>query len=1222
MKVRFAISLLLLLTVGAVSWPPVSFAPGDHFHDPAASAVGEVRSPIPAAVREVRNLIPAAHAGADAVVLAGETVPFWGNGASPEYEIVEYMWDFDGDGVNDFVSRESGHTTFTFYGTGRYQCVLTVVDSEGQTARDTRRIVVVADGPAAERARQTLAPARYTVRNAADGVTHRYAVMINGGSEERFWIDVEVGYDMLVNGYGFSPDDVYLLNYRGESYYGDNPDGMIDYEARLENVDSVFAELAVRTDEDDEVFIWITDHGRGYRGPEDQYYGYLAGYASVDPGDEPDYLESEFRLRTFITGGDYAEVYNHGMNVWAPYKAYESPNVYRFYRRKYVSHFDSVYVESADEFFSDDDVYIEQFYDYALGDTNRDGRIDANIGEVYDFDGDGDPPYDPADSTYDEDDWGAVDIMSDDYNYLSTAMPEGGYPYKIFDDGLQGKLCIDLAYAGGIPEIDGRDEDNAGLFDWMDVNMDGDTEDTVSIDELVCLYIDELSDDDLAMFVDRLSVAKITTVAMPCYSGGLIEDLSAANHGISTATTEEDASSGNGFIRDFTAALHGFDQYGIPVDADADENGYVSMTEAFNYAAPRNSYLHIPQYDDNGDGIPQEAPVPAGGDGTFGASTYLCDIGAETVATPGIDPDGGFYQLSKYVYITCPTPGAVIRYTTDNSDPKPTSPEYMGSILVDHRMVLKARAYKDGCLPSAVAEAAFFMPGNSIVFVKPDGDDINDGSSWAAAKRTIAGALDVVSAGDDVWVKGDSGAVYAERITVPVDVAMYGGFGGGESDPSERYSFPREAGDSLATIIDGGDGGTVVTIEAGASAVTLIDGLTIRNGFAAMGGGVYIDSGSPTVLRCTVTGNFATFYGGGIYCNQYSDPAIGECRVTGNESVYCGGGIQSSNGSSPVVYNSIVAENSAGTYGGGLFLWASSSLCTPRLINCLIANNTAGQYGAGVVSRDMSNLEMINCTVAGNTATRGGGLYLEECASRIANCIFRYNDATSYADNIKLALGAELTVSYTAVPAGYPSVHIDGDCVLAWGDGCIDADPLFTDPDGPDDDPVTSADNDYRLLVDSPCIDAGDNDALPGGLATDVDGCPRLIDCIYVTPDPGHGAPPVVDMGACEWQYPSNVEAEPFPRYVTALRQNYPNPFNPLTTVSFSVAKRGRVAIRIYDVSGRLVRTLTDAIYERGPHTVTWDGVNENGRRVASGVYLYCMETGAVKRMKKMVLIR
>jgi hypothetical protein len=67
------------------------------------------------------NLIPAAEAGLDAVVIVGEAVPFWGSGVSPEYGTVKYAWDFDGDGVNDFVSKESGHTAITFCETGSYR---------------------------------------------------------------------------------------------------------------------------------------------------------------------------------------------------------------------------------------------------------------------------------------------------------------------------------------------------------------------------------------------------------------------------------------------------------------------------------------------------------------------------------------------------------------------------------------------------------------------------------------------------------------------------------------------------------------------------------------------------------------------------------------------------------------------------------------------------------------------------------------------------------------------------------------------------------------------------------------------------------------------------------------------------------------------------------------------------------------------------------------------
>ena len=567
---------------------------------------------------------PLSFAGRDEVVVIGEPVEFFGQGASADDEIIEYAWDFDADGVPDFVSTQTAKTTYRFSTPGEYQCSLTVKDSLGRTARDSRRIIVVAQMPDLQTAQEMLQPSLDAVSNPPDGVISRYAVMINGGSETRFWTDVEVGYDMLTDGYGFSANDIYLLNHNGTDPTGGNPDGMIDYSATYTNLQTVFNELASRVDEDDEVFIWITDHGRGYSGPTYEYYGYLDGRASVDPGDEQDYPESEFKLRSICTYGDY--YCNHGLDVWKVCKRYYSGRGYNFYRNNFVSKFRKVYIESEGGKVSDDDIYIERLVDYALGDANQDGYINTDIGEVFDYDGDGNPPYDHATGEFDEDDWGRIDKLEDDHNHTNSGVPVDGYPYKLFDDEFQGKLCIDLGYTGGDPEVDGCDEDNAGLFDWMDVNQDGDTNDVVSVDEQICLYSGDLNDDELADLVNLLSAARITIVAEPCFSGGMVEDLTSPNRVICTATIEESVSWGNIFIRGFVAALHGQNEYGSPVDADTNANGYVSMLEAFNYAAGNDYYSEIPQYDDNGDGLSHTDPVPAGGDGTLGCKTYLTDV--------------------------------------------------------------------------------------------------------------------------------------------------------------------------------------------------------------------------------------------------------------------------------------------------------------------------------------------------------------------------------------------------------------------------------------------------------------------------------------------------------------------------------------------------------------------------------------------------------------------
>ena len=570
---------------------------------------------------------PSAFAGPDKVVVVGEPVEFFGAGSSPDDPIVEYAWDFESDGVQDFISTQTGWTTYQFSLPGDYQCVLTVKDSGGRIARDSRHIIVLAKKVTPDIAEQLLHPSAPVLSNPPDGDKRRYAVMLNGSYEERFWTDVQLAYDMLTNGYGFSPSDIYLLNSNGTDPSGGNPNWMIDYSAVSANLQKVFNELASRADADDEVFIWITGHGYGYNGPLSQggqYYGYCSGRISVDPGDEPDFLESDFKLRSLFTGGDYR--CNHGMNVWKVRKQYVAGSKYEYYRNKFVSTLDNVYIESLGTTVSDNDVYIERLVDYALGDTNRDGYIDTGAGEVYDFDGDGRQPYNPSTGEFDEDDWGAVDKLEDNYNNAPCMLPEGSYPFKIFDEGLKGKICIDLAYAGGEPQVDGRDEDNAGLFDWMDVNQDGDTNDIVSVDESIQLAMGDIYDDEMAVLVNQLSVAKITVVALPCFSGGLVEDLTAPSRIICTATIEEAVSWGNLFIRNFVAALHGRNEYGTIVNADTNQNGLISMLEAFNYAAKNDYYDEIPQYDDNGDGVPHTDPVPAAGDGTLGCQTYLVDF--------------------------------------------------------------------------------------------------------------------------------------------------------------------------------------------------------------------------------------------------------------------------------------------------------------------------------------------------------------------------------------------------------------------------------------------------------------------------------------------------------------------------------------------------------------------------------------------------------------------
>jgi hypothetical protein len=107
-------------------------------------------------------------------------------------------------------------------------------------------------------------------------------------------------------------------------------------------------------------------------------------------------------------------------------------------------------------------------------------------------------------------------------------------------------------------------------------------------------------------------------------------------------------------------------------------------------------------------------------------------------------------------------------------------------------------------------------------------------------------------------------------------------------------------------------------------------------------------------------------------------------------------------------------------------------------------------------------------------------------------------------------------------------------------------------------------------------------------------------------------APAAPCVGPCGTEVPA----------ACALAQNYPNPFNPVTTIKYDVKEKGLVTVKVYTVAGQLVRTLVNEVKPAGSYTVPWNGTNERGAEVASGIYFYKMETTGFGATRKMVLLR
>ena len=88
------------------------------------------------------------------------------------------------------------------------------------------------------------------------------------------------------------------------------------------------------------------------------------------------------------------------------------------------------------------------------------------------------------------------------------------------------------------------------------------------------------------------------------------------------------------------------------------------------------------------------------------------------------------------------------------------------------------------------------------------------------------------------------------------------------------------------------------------------------------------------------------------------------------------------------------------------------------------------------------------------------------------------------------------------------------------------------------------------------------------------------------------------------------------------LEPNYPNPFNPETVIKFSLPEDSRVTLRVYNILGQVVNTLVNEMLPAGVHSVTWNGKNEQGNDVTSGIYFYRIKAGDYESIQKMTLLR
>jgi hypothetical protein len=113
------------------------------------------------------------------------------------------------------------------------------------------------------------------------------------------------------------------------------------------------------------------------------------------------------------------------------------------------------------------------------------------------------------------------------------------------------------------------------------------------------------------------------------------------------------------------------------------------------------------------------------------------------------------------------------------------------------------------------------------------------------------------------------------------------------------------------------------------------------------------------------------------------------------------------------------------------------------------------------------------------------------------------------------------------------------------------------------------------------------------------------------------------DVGISVSELPLGLGESNFDLPLTySLKQNYPNPFNPSTTIQYSVPKTSEVELTIYTITGEKVKTLVSNKAEAGFHSVQWNGDNDLGNSVATGLYIYRIKTRDFTKSMKMLFLK
>jgi hypothetical protein len=470
------------------------------------------------------------------------------------------------------------------------------------------------------------------------------------------------------------------------------------------------------------------------------------------------------------------------------------------------------------------------------------------------------------------------------------------------------------------------------------------------------------------------------------------------------------------------------------------------------------------------------------------------------------------------------------------------------------------------------------------------------------------------------------------------------------------------------------------------SNATIEDVVAIENACGMNGGGIMISQSEAFLTNVKALDNYSNFSGGGIHCQGGTIVIENSQMSGNASAWSGGGGEFTDTASLIINNVMVSDNYAEGSGGGLVFFGNDGivKLSNSVIIGNSGSFGSWGSLGAGILVGTCT-AEFTNVTFSDNFCELGGGVCWVSFGTIVTfvDCIMWNNSPDEIGINDSPTNPTVITISYCDIQGGEVGIDIPASVTFNWMEGNIDEDPLFAFTGEHlysllEDSPCINAGIPDTTGLNLPEYDfAGNPRVLNGRIDMGAYEITTSISTDFIASYTEGPAPFTVEFTDLttgyptewEWDFDSdgiidsydqnpvwtyeeqgdytvtltssneyNEDTEIKENYIhvtegvssdediipiaSQLIGNYPNPFNPTTTIKFTTANTVNTKIVIYNIKGQKVKTLANNRFNAGTHQVLWNGKDENGKPVTSGIYFYKMNSGKFISTKKMILMK